>query len=221
MRQKFLHYFVCWGISFIFSCDRVHLWDGTLLAVYIDCVNGHFELLAGRWIIKLWTISIFSFSFCCVRCFLLCAVILPSAGLLSLSLECIKLGVFLCTAVLFWLSGFVWELAVDSGDCCQPQILLWIGHLNFKTVTHIIIIPFILFWTWQELYFQNCCLNLQHFCNRGFRFFLLLALWLMLEGLEHVWNFSVVLLTALSAVWTLLKMYISIAVYWTTTAVSI
>lgn len=71
-----------------------------------------------------------------------CAIILPSPGLL-LSLECIKLSIFLYTAVFCWLSEFLlhaWERVEDSGDLCQPQNLTCeetCGSLNFKTVAHL------------------------------------------------------------------------------------
>ena len=100
-----------------------------------------------------------------------------------------------------------------------PESYLWrnIWVTSILRQLHILIIPYILFWTWQELYFQNFYLNLQYLSNRGFTLFLLLAVWLMVEGLQHFWDFSVVLLVALSAVLTVVKIYISIAVYQTTT----
>jgi hypothetical protein len=111
-----------------------------------------------------------------------------------------------CSLLTFWIAVpllHVWELLVGSSDSCQPENLnlcrnMWVTSILRQL--YILIISYIFFWTWQELYFQNLYLNLPYLSNRGFTFFLLLAVWLMLEGLQHFWNFSVVFLVALSAV---------------------
>jgi hypothetical protein len=98
--------------------------------------------------------------------------------------------------------------------CVSPRISLVKKHLGHSILrqVHILIIPYILFWTWQELYFQNFYLNMQYLSNIGFTFFLLLAVWLLCEGLQHFWDFIVVLLVVLSAALTVVKIYIIIAV---------
>jgi len=218
--------------DFTFRHDRIHFWGTNFLTVYIDFVICHFGLCwpASRWIIKLWTIgqlpdessnygSLQSFSFCCVKFYLSLCYHFTFTWTVAITgvYQIEYFSLYSCLLLAFWIYVpllLVWELVEDSGDLRQPQNLTYeetCGSLNFKTVAHLnYSLYFIQNLTGPS--FPKLYLNLQYLSNRGFTFFLLLAVWLLCEGLQHFWECIVVLLVALSAVLTVVKIYIIIAI---------
>ena len=207
----------------MFRHDRIHFWETNFLTVYIDCVIWHFELCWPTVQMNHQTVYHFNllFFFLFVKFFLsLCHHFTFKWTVAIIGVHQVEyFSSHSCPFLTFWIYVpllHVCEFVVDSGDFCQPRILLMkkhVGHLNFKTVAHLnCYLYFILNLTgalFPKLLFKFA-MSFQQ------RFHTVLAVWLMLEG-----DFSVVLLVALSAVLTVVKIYISIAVQQTATELSI
>jgi hypothetical protein len=162
--------------DFTFRHDRIHFWGTNFLTVYIDSDIWHFEPRwpASRWIIKLWTIAIFFFFF------MLCEIF----PFIVLSF-CLHLDCCCHWSASNWVFFFTQLSSVDFLNLCSsssyvrtcrrqwwlvsaPECYLWRNMWVTSILRQLrtLIIPYILFWTWQELYFQNFYLNLQYFQQR-------------------------------------------------------
>jgi hypothetical protein len=126
-----------------------------------------------RWIMKLWTISIFFFSFFCLNFFLsLChhltfewtVAITGVHQIEYFSLHSCPLDFLnLCSS-----SSCVRTCSRQWWLLSAPESYMWrnMWVTSILKQLHILIIPYVLFWTWDELYFQNLYLNLQYLSNR-------------------------------------------------------